>query len=76
MTSNDSILTAHVADELERSHGAQDYDAAAEYADQLLEAYPWLAAAADEYAHGVIGLRQFSGYVARAVAANTADGGF
>lgn len=47
----DGVLIAHVADELQRAHGVEDYDLAADHAASLLAAYPYLVTAADAYAN-------------------------
>lgn len=72
----DGRFIAHVADELQRAHGAEDYDVAADYAANLLTVYGYLVTSASAYADGTCGPVSFRRAVATAVAESDAAGGF
>jgi len=71
-----AIWIAHVADVLTSDHNATDYDATADYAANLLTAYPYLVTSADAYAHGAMELADFRQAVTFAVSDNDHNGGF
>ena len=63
----DSILTAHVADSIERINGRVDYDASADFAAFMLIRSPSLCEAATEYAHGRMAAGDLDRKTARAI---------
>ena len=71
----DGAWIAHVAEVLEDFHGAADYDAAADYAHNLLAAYPALREMASQFANGDAGREWLADAVATAVQSNAVEQG-